>query len=135
MEAAWKAIVEVRCRPEARRQNAVFWKGAVSLSCRDFVMSLTAPTVVDVIGRLQLGTQPVDVTQAMKTLSGLPNVSRYSAFAMLRVLPACLNVRLRGVGTAARTMSETVSNMEKVVPLQRTAPVGCSVSVRPARCG
>ena len=128
MDAAWKAFVEVRRRPEARRQNAVFWKGPVSLSCRDFVMSLTAPTVVDVIGRLQLGTQPLDVTQAVNTLSELPHVSKYSAFAMLRVLPACLNIRLSGAEAAARTMSDTVCNMEKVVPLQRARRLSAAAS-------
>ena len=128
MEAAWAAVVEVRRTQLARRQNAVFWKGAASLSCRDFVLSLTAPTVVDVIGRLQLGVQPVDVTKAMNTLCELPQVSSYSAFAMLRVLRAWLHVRLCGAETAARTMSDTVKNMEKIVPLRSARRLSAAAS-------
>ena len=118
MEAAWKAVVDIRRHPESRQLNAVFWKGPASLSCRGFISCLSAPAVVDVIGRLQLGTQPLDVTHAAKTLSELPHVSKYSAFAILRILPACLNVQLRDTEGAARSMSDTVSNMERIVSLQ-----------------
>ena len=133
MEAAWKAVVDIRRLPESREQNAVFWKGPASLNCRDFVRSLAAPAVVDVIERLQLGSQPLDATHAVSTLSELPHVSRYSAFAMLRVLPACLNVRLRGTEAVARSISSTVSSMERMVALpaaRRLAARGSGCALR-----
>ena len=118
MEAAWKAVAQVRRRKEAQQQNAVLWKGPVGLVCRDFVKSLRAATVVDVIARLRLSTGVVNAELAAKTLSELPHVSCYSAFSLLRIMPECLGVQMSDAEKAARTMSDTVVAMEEVMPLQ-----------------
>ena len=133
MQAAWQAVVDIRRLPEARQQNAVFWKGPAGLNCRDFIASLAAPIVVDVISQLKLESQCLDARLAVDTLSMLPHVSRYSAFSMVRILPACLNIQLRGTEAVARGMSNNVFTMEKVMPLltaRRLAAKGSGCGVR-----
>jgi hypothetical protein len=117
MEAAWKAFVQVRRRKEARQQNAVMWKSTMSLNCRNFITSLTAATVVDVIARLKLSTGSVNAMQAAATLAELPHISSYSAFSMIRLLPACLNLQITDAESSARTMSDAVHSLEEFVPL------------------
>ena len=128
MEAAWKAFAKVRRRKEARRQNAVLWKGPVGLNCRDFIISLSAATVVDVIARLELNSGKVNATQAARTLSELPHMSSYGAFSMIRMLPVCLNVQISDAEDAARTMSDTVLSMEAFVPVRAALRISAVAS-------
>ena len=128
MEAAWKAIAQVRRRKEARQQNAVLWKGPVGLTCRDFVRSLSAATVVDVISRLGLDTGVVNAGRAVEALAELPHMSSYGAFSILRVLPACLRLEISGANDVARTMSDTVLVMEEFIPLKAALRMSAAAS-------
>jgi hypothetical protein len=126
--AAWKAFCRVRRSKEAVAINAHFWKGPASLHCRDMIRKWKARDVIDVVQQVAFDGNVVNAKAATDTLSELPHLSRYGAFHLIRLLPACVGVVLEEDEAPAAVMSNMVGMLEKFVPLRTAVQMATSAS-------
>ena len=128
--AAWKAFCQVRRLKAALKLNSQFWKGPAKFHSVDFIRSLNAVSLMDVLSRMPIEEDKLDATAATNVLSELPYVSRYGAFSLVRILPACFGVTLTESAAPAKQMSDGVGLLESFVSLH----TGIRMSAKASRC-